>query len=369
MFDVIPFFYKSHWEKDNGGLPHKYPFNLYFDDKLKMFRQKSTEELSALLNQIYEQGSLADGSMSSESGQGYSKKVANYICDHSGVTLNSKILEIGFGSGILLKELKERGYNNLFGLEPGSHTRVDGLECVKMVKDFYPSDKITEKMDLIYSFAILEHIEDPLSFINQQINQLTDEGKIIFSVPNCEPYIESGDLSMFIHEHFNYFTTESIVKLIEKTSFLIENLSIIDGAFIVTITKKNNKKAPTFIPVIPQSFEKKVVSHLNSIYAILEKYQQDDVAVYVPIRAMNTLFIVGKTNVRLVDDNSEMHRKYIPAFSSRIESFESLLLNPPKILIIFSRTFGEKIKSKCLEEKELRNTKVLTLSDLDNILV
>jgi 2-polyprenyl-3-methyl-5-hydroxy-6-metoxy-1,4-benzoquinol methylase len=365
MIDKIPFFYKCQVSKNNGGLPTSYPFDLYFDKDLKMYRQRATPELSQLLEQIYTKGSLADGSMSSESGAGYVKKVADYIESHSSATPDSKIFEIGFGSGILLKELKQRGYKNLFGIEPGSHERLKDLDGIELIKDFYPSGQLKSKMDLIYSFAILEHIEDPLKFIQQQISQLNDGGRIIFSVPNCEPYIQSGDLSMFIHEHFNYFTAESITTLIEKTDFKIEDLSIIDGAIIVTISKLRSKQNQEFISTRPSDFEKKVELHLTRLKSILNKYHPQQVAVYAPIRAMNALFLTNNTEVRLVDDNSEIHGKYLPGFSASIESFDSMTLNPPQVLLIFSRTFGTKIKSKCASEPKLSNTLILTLDDLD----
>lgn len=363
----LPFFFKSHNDSENGGYPKSFPFNLYYDNELKMFRQKTSIELNTLLDEIYENGSLVEGSTSSESGKVYVNKILNYLFQHFKFIDNSKILEIGFGSGILLKELKNKGVKNLFGIEPGNHSRIDGLDGIELIKDFYPSNKLTSKMDLIFSFGIIEHIENPLSFLEEQIKQLSENGKIIFGVPNCEPYLKVGDLSIFLHEHFNYFTKESIVKLINKTNFNINDISIIEGALFVTICKTNYSNLiidyDTFTKEI---FTKHISSQCENIDILLNKYSQSEIAIYAPIRALNILFITNNTSVRLVDDNSELHGRYLPSLVSKVESYDELLLNPPKCLLIFSRTFGDRIKQKCQLEKKLENTLIITLNDLEN---
>ena len=36
IFKNLPFFYKSHKDKDNGGLPQALPFSVYFDSEYKI---------------------------------------------------------------------------------------------------------------------------------------------------------------------------------------------------------------------------------------------------------------------------------------------------------------------------------------------
>lgn len=75
----LPFYYKAHNSKGNGGFPEIFPFNIYFDLELGIIRQKNTEELEYCLRKIYIQGSLVEGSISSESGNIYIEKMYNYI--------------------------------------------------------------------------------------------------------------------------------------------------------------------------------------------------------------------------------------------------------------------------------------------------
>jgi len=361
----LPFFYKSNADPGNGGEPETLPFHLYFDDDLKMFRQKSTSELEVRLFDVYLKGSLADGSISSESGKVYIDRILAYLFKHFNFKNDSKILEIGFGSGIILKKLTEHGIENLSGIDPGNHSRVSGLENINLVTDFFPSTKIQGKFDLIFSFLVLEHIEDPLEYLKNIISQLAENGKIIIGVPNCGPYIEEGDLSMFIHEHFNYFTAESIIHLVSKVNFKIEDLSVIEGSFVITISKNGKINQLTGNPVSQKQFYEKVETFLKKFTTLTSEYQKDNLVIYAPIRAMNALFLTGKKHFRLVDDNSELHNRYLPFLSSSVESFDEMAKKPPGCILIFSRTFAERIKKKCESDPRLKNVRVLTLSDLN----
>ncbi|GHM99869.1 hypothetical protein WSM22_13590 [Cytophagales bacterium WSM2-2] len=365
-FDRIPFYFRAHENQDNGGFPRILPFQLYFDEDLGMFRQKPTPDLRILLDQVYKQGSLAEGSLSRESGKTYRGKFVDYLLsNNSGKLL--KVLEVGFGSGIILKELKDRGFGNLTGIEPGDHARVNGLSGVRLIHDYFPSKEINGKFDLVYSLMVLEHIEDPVQYLKELVQVTSDEGKIIIGVPNCETCLQDGDVSVFIHEHFSYFTRASIAKLASKTEFHLEDISIIEGSFIFTLSKKADGTAITKTFENPGVFYERVKNHIDKLRSLLEQYEGFELAIYTPIRAMNALYIIGRTDFRLVDDSTELRSKYLAGLTSPIESFEDMASNPPKYVLIFSRTFGDRIKTKCLSDPRLRNTKILTLDELDKI--
>jgi len=104
----LPFYYNSHNTPSNGGRPDILPFNLVFDEELKMFRQIPTRELNDILKSVYDEGSLVDGSLSSNSGNHYIPKIIDYIEQHFELNSKRRILEIGYGTGLFLNELKSR---------------------------------------------------------------------------------------------------------------------------------------------------------------------------------------------------------------------------------------------------------------------
>jgi hypothetical protein len=212
----------------------------------------------------------------------------------------------------------------------------------------------------------LEHIPDPVGFIKLQSDRLTEHGKIIFSVPNCSPYLNEGDPSIFIHEHYSYFTEESIKCIANLSGLKLDDISTIEGAFIVTLC---NRRISNFIESTAgkqkNEFTQKLDLHLNNLNKVIREYSSSNISVYSPVRAMNIFFLLGIKDIRLVDDNTEMQGKYLPFLSNKIESFIEICQKPPECLIIFSRTFGERIKQKCKLEKVLDTTRIITLSEID----
>lgn len=365
----LPFYHGSSISRLNGGFPNSHPFEIKFDKTLSMFRLIHTEKLEELLNKVYLSGSLVDGSISNESGDVYVSQLVNYLVNYSQINKNNSILEIGFGTGIILKELKNNGFVNLKGIEPGNHELLEGMDGIEIINGFFPHKKINDKQDLIYHFAVWEHIFNPVEFIANQLNFLSTNGRIVFGVPNCEPYINEGDVSVFLHEHFNYFTIQSILSVVNKAGGKLIDIRVIEGMLVGTIVNKDTKLDQfsefDFKLFDENVFWEKVQLFLRKLKFFFSQYEnKKDIAIYVPGRSINSLFLLGINNVRLVDDNSEMHGRFLPTLINQIESFEDLCINPPKTILIYSKTFGEKIKLKCIKEKRLSQVKVATLNDI-----
>jgi hypothetical protein len=277
----------------------------------------------------------------------------------------TNILEIGFGNGLLLKLLKEKGFEKLTGLEPGAHNLVDGLDGIQLIQDFFPSAQISSSFDLIYSLMVREHIPDPVSFLNKMKGFISSEGTVVIAVPNCESYYEAGDIGMFVHEHYGYYTKEALIRVANLAGYKISRLTTIEGVIIASlqpsVEPSYSKKS---IQQVEEDFWKKVKTLERNCMEALNNFEDEEIAVYAPIRGMNILSALNRTNVRLIDDNEDIQGNYLPGFSQAIESFECLFTRPPKLLLICSRTFGDKIKEKCVKESRLEGVRVIQINDL-----
>ncbi len=359
--NFLPFYYQSNIDKNNGGYPDIFPFEIYYDQELEMFRQRETQSLASLLHEVYLKGSLVDGSLANNTGANYISKVQLYIESRYTERINS-VLEIGSGTGLLLTKIKA---NKKVAVEPGEHSQmIDSSHSdIETIKDFFPTKLLTDKFDLILHFAVLEHISDPITFLVHQKNILTNNGKIILGVPNEEVYVQNGDIGMFIHEHYNYFTVESLCKTVEKAGLYLEHYDYIEGMIVATISQIQQ----------PLLLYKKI-NHVNFfkeaeiIQGKLEFFLRDQdplsIALYAPSRALNFLYLLNIKDIRLVDDNPEVHNKYLPYLNRHIENFSDLVDSPPAKILIFSRTFGVQIINKCRANKKLSNTEIYTLNDL-----
>lgn len=359
--EKLPFYFQSNIDNNNAGYPIDFPFHLYYDTELKMYRQKDTPELSSLLEKVYIKGSLVDGSLSSNTGANYIEEILKIIATYYNSSIEA-VLEIGGGTGDLLQKIDAK-FKTI--VEPGEHinSNYDLGTNIEIIKDFFPTKKLSTLFDLIIHFAVLEHIADPIKFLSEQKKILKKHGRIIFGVPNEEPYIDSGDIGMLIHEHYNYFTTESLFKTVEKAGLFIEKYFHIEGMIILIITTKPQTllEYPVFDSDL---FLVKMIEMQRKMELFLNKYENKNIALYAPSRAINTLFFANGKNVRLVDDNPEVHNKYLPFLNNSIENFADIVNEPPSVILIFSRTFGNRIKEKCQKQKELQDIGVFTLNDL-----
>src|SRR5581483_1702333 len=215
------------------------PFDLYFDGKLKLYRQKTSPELDGLLKKAYTAGSMMNGEMNSAEGKIYADAALNFISS-CGIKLNGKkILEIGCGNGYILEQLAKQGAI-CTGLEPGPQAQAVSNPNIKIIRDFFPSTQLKEKFDLILHFNVLEHVADPEHALTEQMNLLNEGGSILLGVPNCEPYLFHSDVSLFVHEHCNYFTRESFVQIANSCGLAIIRLEEgVDGGMLFAELKKN----------------------------------------------------------------------------------------------------------------------------------
>jgi len=148
----------------------------------------------------------------------------------SSLDLNSKILEIGPGSGDFLYKLKKNGFTNLTGIEPSisainsAHPDIRShlKQGIFQVNDFQELD-----YDLVFCFMTLEHVYDPRE-IAESVNKILKKGgSFVMVVHNYRALINKilGKKSPIIDiEHMQLFSEKSITMLLNRTNY--QNISI-----------------------------------------------------------------------------------------------------------------------------------------------
>lgn len=97
-----------------------------------------------------------------------------------------KVIEVGCGSGALLRELARRGHDCV-----GIETSADAREVAGQLLDEFQRARILaagesgwdEQFDLLMSFEVLEHIEDDAAALREWVRWLKPGGTAILSVP------------------------------------------------------------------------------------------------------------------------------------------------------------------------------------------
>lgn len=103
---------------------------------------------------------------------------------------SSKILEIGYGNGELLKALASLGFKELYGCDFSSknYDALTSLGIKIEVANVENSLPFEEKFDLIILNNVIEHFLDPVSVVQNCWTKLETNGKIVIFTPNADAF-------------------------------------------------------------------------------------------------------------------------------------------------------------------------------------
>jgi 2-polyprenyl-3-methyl-5-hydroxy-6-metoxy-1,4-benzoquinol methylase len=141
-----------------------------------------------------------------------------------------KVLDVGCGSGSLLKECQEIGWE-VFGVDPSDEAVFAAKNNYNLVieKTTFEAYQTTNKFDCIV-FIGLEHLQDPMGGLKKARKLLNDNGVIFFEVPSADSFIMNHlkkyplTVSRFIEagRHYLFFSKKSIEHICLKYDFKLE---------------------------------------------------------------------------------------------------------------------------------------------------
>jgi len=360
---------KSALEDSNDGVPEFLPFSFHFNTSLGLLQQKYSCLVSETLESVYAKdenvGYLQDGHDLAEL---YSSDFLNFLEESLDLRAfkGKNLLEVGCGGCYLLNKLKSIGFK-VFGCDPSPVSLVAGKKNnIDIVSEFYGGSVISSKFDMIVHYDVLEHIYDPIGFLKQHRVNLNTNGYIAFAVPDCTEAITRGDISMILHEHVNYFSASSLKSTVEASGFEIIALRKGDKVGTLHCVAKVSEK-----PFIKSRYDE--VFDFNDFLGKFEINKEtistwldiEDVGIYIPLRAIPYLCIDNRfSGIRFFDDNTDLHGKFFDGFNIDVESFDDLIRNPPKRILVFSYVFGELIRKKILSHAKCE-LEIFTLEDLE----
>lgn len=122
-------------------------------------------------------------------------RVASYLAEH--VPLDARTLEVGTGDGLLLRLLKEQGFDDCSGWNLGD-------------------DKPIGQFDLIIVNHVLEHVVNVREFVDNLRDLLAPEGMLYVEVPDASQYLAytQESFTYFNFEHVNHFTMRQLITLL-----------------------------------------------------------------------------------------------------------------------------------------------------------
>jgi len=144
---------------------------------------------------------------------------------------DKNVLDFGCGGGAFLDQVKGVA-NSTYGIEPfaGYH---DSL--TKRGHHIFPDSESAlnhskGKIDTIVSFGVLEHVEDPLSYLSAAYELLADGGKMYLETDNLDDILMKFGLDEFERffyrtAHLWYFNSDTLEKIVKKSGFSTLSIS------------------------------------------------------------------------------------------------------------------------------------------------
>lgn len=163
------------------------------------------------------------------------------------------IVEVGCAFGTFLELAKSSwSFERIVGVEPtpalAQTARNKGIE---VIEDVIENIELSEhlKFDVLTNFEVIEHLGDPLGFLEKSAKLLVDGGIIMISCPNGEGFdfsILGKECNSVDHEHLNYFNPTSIETLLKRAGFEVLEVTTPGELDVDLVTSKINELGVDF---------------------------------------------------------------------------------------------------------------------------
>jgi len=151
--------------------------------------------------------------------------IAEYANAHSDA--GDAILDIGANDGTLLSGVLEDRIR--IGCEPASNLWSKCAEhCDVLLPGMWDSGNLKHKCKIVTAIGMFYDMDDPNDFIRGISDVLTDDGVFVAQLMTLKPMLDKSDLGNVCHEHLEYYSYRSLVKLYEQNGLQINDIKFND---------------------------------------------------------------------------------------------------------------------------------------------
>lgn len=242
-----------------------------------------------------------------------------------------KIVEVGCGKGHFLEMLLTKGFD-VIGFDP----TYEGTN--PLVKRQYFAPGVIEKADGLILRHVLEHIQNPVGFLEQLKIANGGSGRIYIEVP-CFDWISQHNAWFDIfYEHVNYFRLSDFNRIF---SAVHESGRLFGGQYLYVIAELASLKTPVI------NLQDRVDFHINFDSNIAE---QNRTAIWGGA-SKGVIFALLKARIgqpvsTVIDINPAKQGKYLPGTGLQVKSPEQGLANlqSGSTIYVMNSNYLEEIK-------------------------
>ena len=313
--------------------------------------------------------------------QNFAKELAtNLIRRYS---LDKKtIVEVGCGKVDFLSLFCELGNNTGLRFNPAimkdEDKSLSAPDSVGSTMQFQEKSNRGCKVDFVFSYHELEHMNCPYDFLNSLRKKYGTSlsTQFFFAVPNVMKAFEKADFTDIIYEHVSYFTASSLRYLFSSCGFDISEISetkneIFDSIYVHAATKKpiksgsklNSKPADREIENCLLKFSVRssdTIRRFSQKLTRLLNQGKRGVIWGAGARGVTILNVFKDPRIEYaVDLNPNKQGKYVPGTGQKIVRPEFLLDYRPDFIILANPAYRKEIKQS-MDSMGIKTRYILT---------
>ena len=286
------------------------------------------------------------------------------------------ILDIGSNDGTLLQCFKDKGFQNILGVDPASQivdqANLSGIKTIKGYFNLELANKISNtngKAKVITANNVFAHMDDLRGMLEAIKFMMNEESIFVFEVSYLLDVVKKMLIGTIFHEHLSYHSIISLKQFLN--SF---NLDIIkvergpeQGGSIICyakIKKQSNRIHNSVFELIElekkekldkietiQKMNDQLTDLKNELNKIIKKIKHENKTIsgFGAARSGTTFlsyFGIGNHIDYLYDDNKEKHFKFSPGDQIEVLPTKDIDENKPDYLIILAWIHADNIISK-----------------------
>ncbi len=256
------------------------------------------------------------------------------------------VVEIGYGDGHFLRALAEaRPSGRYVGFDP--HGVAEPADApVEFRREFFVASRHLAELrpDLLVSRHVLEHLANPLGFIQGLAFAAAWAGmqpELYLEVPCIDRALAAGRTADFYYEHNSHFTTASFTRMLSRCGVDVRLIGHgYDGEVIYAIARLRGAPAGIKVAEAAAAFRERVSASRASLTRQIEELYLSGRSVAIwggtgkAAAFMNQLGVDAVRFPVVVDSDHDKVGTFVPGTGQEIRSRDWLIEHPVDVILI-----------------------------------
>jgi len=278
--------------------------------------------------------------------QGHLNDVTEIIDRHF---QDQSLIEVGCGKGYFLDHLQALKYL-ITGVDPA----YEGANQSVVKAHFERSLGLSA--DGVVLRHVLEHIEDPVSFISSIAHANGGKGLIYIEVPCFDWICRHRAWFDIFYEHVNYFRLPDFYRMF---SSIVESGYVFGGQYLYVVADLASLRVPHWDPKCATSMSEDFLSDVDNIVSVAQQGPQNVIWGGASKGVIFAIYMerAGVSIDYVIDVNPAKQGKYLAGSGLRVSAPEEAMASMNKgcnVFVMNSNYFDEIVEQSCGKYKYYR---------------